>query len=461
MKKIILGITAIAVTLLIFGCGRVQSAGGGSSGGGGGGTPQTFSIKGYVPAAVEQSSGMSVQDADAYSIKVLKFADNSQWAGNISPRSSDGYYEIGGLPLGMVFIVEAEKGQTKMRNLAFGSAGDKGQTKTADITPTSTVTVELISANAVELLKSFNESIDLTDAVTEVQDKVDTYYADTGKLTALETAITGGNAIPNLAAVKAVAIVEHTLTINISPADSGTVALTPSPNSSGAYLKNTKVNLLAKYNNEDWRFTGWAGDLGYNENPKEITMDGPKTVTANFAYYSENGQLLPKAYDKPAGWTFTETTDMSEWESIPKFFQDGDCIEWVKFVKDETKLYLAIKYKNPMTGNWSYQVTFSDDYFDTYWDEETKATYVRMHGNNTSWQGNIIHRLTNETESQSEILPVVWGNASEKVIKAAIDLSEISALTTGTAGIITGMGFFAYDQGDPNGPKDIFEDVKL
>jgi hypothetical protein len=460
MKKIILGITAIAVTLLIFGCGRVQQAGGGgSSGGGGDTTPQTFSIKGYVPAVVEQSGGMSVQDADAYSIKVLKFADNSQWVSNISPRSSDGYYEIDGLPLGTVFIVEAQKGGSKIKNLAFGSADDKGTTKLVDITPTSTVTVELISANATELLKNSNEKSDITSLVTKVQIEVNIYYTDTTKLTALKNAINDGAPIPDLDIVKDEAIVEY-LIINISPAGSGTVELTPAPKSSNGnthkYPKGTTVNLLAKYSDEDWRFRGWAGDYGYNENPKEIIMDDQKTVIAEFVDYDENGQLLRKAPAPPEGWTFTETADMSEWENIPNFFQDGDCIEWVKFVKDETKLYIAIKYKNEMTSNWSYQITFSNDYFDVRWDERTEAINLRIGGNDPTWYGSI----SSWTEEESKNNPV-WGDTSKKVFKTAINLSEISAITQDTAGQVTGMGFYAYDQGDPNGPKDIFENVRL
>ncbi|GBR74821.1 hypothetical protein NO1_1931, partial [Candidatus Termititenax aidoneus] len=50
MKKIILAVFTIIITLAIFGCGKAQQAsgGGGSSGGGGGGgnTAQTFSISG-------------------------------------------------------------------------------------------------------------------------------------------------------------------------------------------------------------------------------------------------------------------------------------------------------------------------------------------------------------------------------------------------------------------------------
>jgi hypothetical protein len=287
MKKIILGIITIILAVAIFGCGKAQQAsGGGSSGGGdgnGGGneTPQTFSIQGYVPAAAMQTVGMSAQaTGDEFEIKVFSFADNNQWSGNTWKPNANGYYKIDGLPLGKVFIVEAQKGQTKMRNLAFGSADDKGQTKTADITPTSTVTVELISANAAETLKSFNENTDLTSAVEEVQAGVDTYYTNNTDLTALKNAITGGNVIPNLADVKAVAIVECELTII---ATNGTVALTPSPNSSNGnvhkYLKNTKVKLLAT-GSTGYILKEWS-DADVRNN--EIAMDMDKGITAVFA----------------------------------------------------------------------------------------------------------------------------------------------------------------------------------
>jgi hypothetical protein len=171
---------------------------------------------------------------------------------------------------------------------------------------------------------------------------------------------------------------------------------------------------------------------------------------------SGDEQLLPSVPTPSAGWTFEATSNMSEWESIEPFLPGGECIEWVKFVKDETKLYLAIKYKHEMRDNWSYQVVFSDQYFDVPRDN---ATLLNMWGSGISWQGNIGH-WENGTEGGQDENHIVWGNASEKILKAAVDLDDIIALDDD--GQIMGVAFYAREQTE-QGQKleDLFEDVKL
>ena len=66
------------------------------------------------------------------------------------------------------------------------------------------------------------------------------------------------------------------------------------------YNSGTVVELTAKPK-EGWGFKQWKGDLTGTENPKEITIDKPKTVTAVFEtlppfYLDENGVTI-KAYD--------------------------------------------------------------------------------------------------------------------------------------------------------------------
>jgi surface protein len=66
------------------------------------------------------------------------------------------------------------------------------------------------------------------------------------------------------------------------------------------YNSGTVVELTATPK-EGWGFMEWKGDLTGTENPKEITIDKPKTVTAVFEtlppfYLDENGVTI-KAYD--------------------------------------------------------------------------------------------------------------------------------------------------------------------
>ena len=69
---------------------------------------------------------------------------------------------------------------------------------------------------------------------------------------------------------------EYTLTINVI--GDGSVARVPYQ---PTYLNGTLVNLTASANC-GWMFNHWEGDLSGYANPEDITMDGNKTVIANF-----------------------------------------------------------------------------------------------------------------------------------------------------------------------------------
>jgi uncharacterized repeat protein (TIGR02543 family) len=70
----------------------------------------------------------------------------------------------------------------------------------------------------------------------------------------------------------------YALTVNISPIGGGSVALNPS---GGTYEHGTVVQLTATPA-AGYDFVNWTSDLTGNINPESITMDGAKTVTANF-----------------------------------------------------------------------------------------------------------------------------------------------------------------------------------
>jgi len=69
----------------------------------------------------------------------------------------------------------------------------------------------------------------------------------------------------------------YTLTTNVNPAGSGSVAWAPDP----PYHYGTVVTLTASAN-PGWTFHEWSGDLLGSDNPKTITMNGNRTVTATF-----------------------------------------------------------------------------------------------------------------------------------------------------------------------------------
>ena len=77
-----------------------------------------------------------------------------------------------------------------------------------------------------------------------------------------------------------------TLTVNVTPADMGTVkvngtTLTGYPNTTNQSW-DANVTLEAVDSVPNWTFTGWSGDLTGSDNTTNITMDWDKNVTANF-----------------------------------------------------------------------------------------------------------------------------------------------------------------------------------
>jgi uncharacterized repeat protein (TIGR02543 family) len=98
---------------------------------------------------------------------------------------------------------------------------------------------------------------------------------------------------------------QYQLTIASSPPAGGTVTPSPMGDQSGIacpasvgvicpgyYPSGTPVTLTATPNT-GYSFSGWSGDLSGTANPTSVTMNGPKTVTANFTATS----VTPTAYD--------------------------------------------------------------------------------------------------------------------------------------------------------------------
>lgn len=70
----------------------------------------------------------------------------------------------------------------------------------------------------------------------------------------------------------------YTLATTVAPENTGLISLNPSE---GLYSEGTIVTLTVNANN-GFKFDSWGGDLSGNSNPISITMDGNKSVTANF-----------------------------------------------------------------------------------------------------------------------------------------------------------------------------------
>jgi hypothetical protein len=72
----------------------------------------------------------------------------------------------------------------------------------------------------------------------------------------------------------------YTLTVNVSPSGSGTVALSPGV-PGNQYASGSTVTLTANPAS-GYAFDYWSGDLTGSTNPTTITMNADKSVTANF-----------------------------------------------------------------------------------------------------------------------------------------------------------------------------------
>jgi parallel beta-helix repeat protein len=132
----------------------------------------------------------------------------------------------------------------------------------------------------------------------------------------------------------------YTLTINVSPAGSGTV--TKNPNKS-TYCPGDQVTLTATANSS-YTFSSWSGVDASSGNTGYVTMNGNRTVTANFTGASGTAiRDLPDCYTPsaaltvsitvtpsgttnsyavedipPSGWTVSSINENGQWDDVSK-----------------------------------------------------------------------------------------------------------------------------------------------
>lgn len=86
-----------------------------------------------------------------------------------------------------------------------------------------------------------------------------------------------------------------TLTIAVD----GHGAVTCSPEGS-QFLPGTQLTLTAAPENDNYRFSGWSGDISGSDNPVVFTISSSISVTASFAVIDAGGDEPPAAGDPPA-----------------------------------------------------------------------------------------------------------------------------------------------------------------
>ncbi len=100
----------------------------------------------------------------------------------------------------------------------------------------------------------------------------------------------------------------YNLTVNVT----GNGSVEPT---SGSYAEGTEVVLTATADS-GWEFDSWSGDATGTSTSVTITMDGDKTVTANFVeftgqYYTLSTNVVGQGTIEPASGEFPEETDLS------------------------------------------------------------------------------------------------------------------------------------------------------
>jgi uncharacterized repeat protein (TIGR02543 family) len=141
-----------------------------------------------------------------------------------------------------------------------------------------------------------------------------------------------GNAIAGGAATltidSQIAAESWTLVLASSPSAGGTIAASLGPGADGKYASGTVVTLTATPN-AGYIFTGWSGDASGSANPTTVTMNGNKSVTANFT---------PKAADvTQPGDTIVATSNNSPFnEGVSGAIDNVIDIKYLNFDKLNT-----------------------------------------------------------------------------------------------------------------------------
>jgi parallel beta-helix repeat protein len=209
---------------------------------------------------------------------------------------------------------------------------------------------------------------------------------------------------------------QYQLTTAVNPAGSGTV--TPA---SGSWHDAGAVISCTASLNVGWRWLEWSGDLTSTENPKSLTMDSPKSVTANFVWPPvANFTATPTVGIAPLTVNFTDTSTGTITSWTWDFNNDG--------TTDSTAQHPVHVYGSQGTYTVSLTVTGPDGS-----DAETKTNYITV----TSPGATICVDRTYGRDTNNGLS---WATAV-KTIQRGLDLAGTSGWTVLVAnGTYTGTG---------------------
>ena len=109
--------------------------------------------------------------------------------------------------------------------------------------------------------------------------------------------------------------IDYRLTVNAAPPEGGSVYVDYYPPSVDGYYTDGSVVALFADANIGYVFNNWSGDLTGSDNPCYLPIDGPKTVTANFAAPNQPSNFSGTAVSTTAiRWSWTSNS--TDWQEI-------------------------------------------------------------------------------------------------------------------------------------------------
>ena len=140
-----------------------------------------------------------------------------------------------------------------------------------------TITVEAATTNAASWLWDFGDGITATGRIA-------THTYTSGNVLAeipiVRLIVEGTNGCVS-SAYRTVTPC-YSLTTSVDPGGSGSIDASPAPNCGTQYTDGTEVTLSATANS-GYTFNGWSGAASGSTDSTTVTMDGNKSVTANFS----------------------------------------------------------------------------------------------------------------------------------------------------------------------------------
>ena len=214
--------------------------------------------------------------------------------------------------------------------------------------------------------------------------------ADSGKSYACVVGLLGYPLITSSAATLTVSGLSqrYALTLNSNPAVGGAITANPAPGADGKYAAGNVVTLTATPAS-GYVFSSWIGDAA-GSGPTTITMDGNKSVVANFTLQgtvSYQPGLLRQIYTNIPGSTIADLMGSSKYPNAPDIVDTVPTLESQYLPNDAGENYgqrLSGWLVPPTTGSYVFYLA-SDDAAQVFLSPDDTAANKQLIVEETGW----------------------------------------------------------------------------